>query len=819
MKVTRLVSVCLLLLLIFSICSGCVLQSPPAPSASPQPTETVPSPAAPSPSPTPEPPQPGLHTLRLAADALPRCWNVHSWESEADSLIWRLTVSPLVDLGLAPDGNGGTMNAWIFEMAESVEDITAAWPQSADWGISPEETGRVWRIRLRQGACWDDGKETPIDADAYLASMKLLLSREMMNYRASAFCEGPVAIAGANAYRFSGADYWEENALTGGGFACPPEEWTLDNAGRYRGADGTELCFSLRSPLRVWLDGSSLEDYYRAGYVTEDIYNRLLALGDEEGFVPVTPESEDLLYAFTGSDDWGRESREDLAYYTVCRRTWPETEWSRVGLLREDDHTLIYVCAESVGEFDFLFGLTNPWLVYEPAYESGKFTYEDRVYTGYATSPETTVSCGPYRLKEASPSRMLLERNDTWFGYRDGSAGGLYAADRIELRAARPAEAAELFSAGELDVYVPSSGAGIPEGTDSAVCWRDDAYTYRFFMATDPETLQRLQEAASTDSEKVNKTCLANAAFREALSWALDRSRFAALAEEPRRPALGLIGDLYYCSVEADLNSRYRDSVPGMAALSGAYSGGVGADADPLALRGFLRNCTGYDPSRARRLFQTACEQMLADGSWTDDMVIRLDCAVGTKVTEAQQRQNELLQQLLEEAAAGTDLEGRIFIRFCADPNRYAAVSSGSLEMGFGAWGGAAFDPFSLMQCYCDPVFNTVQEGCGFDPAARLLSLTVGGESLTATYTEWCRSILPGGSLAGDPARRLEVLAGLEEALLREHRMIVAAVGTQPVCFSGKVRPGSERYSILSGFGGIRSLRFLADDAEWAARG
>ena len=308
--------------------------------------------------------------------------NVHSWESEADSLLWRLTVSPLVDLGLASDGSGGAENAWIFEMAESVEDVTAEWPQAADWGVSPEETGRVWRIRLRQGACWDDEKQTPIDADAYLSSMKLLLSQEMMNYRASAFCEGPMAIAGANAYRYSGADYWEENALAEGGFASPPEEWTVDGDGRSRTADGTELCFALRAPLRVWLDGSSLEDYYRAGYVPENVYTGLLALGDEEGFVPVTTESADLLYSFTGSDDWGRETREDLAYYTVCRRTWPATDWSRVGLLREDAHTLIYVCAESIGRFDFLFGLTTPWLVYEPLYESEKFTYEDRVYTG-----------------------------------------------------------------------------------------------------------------------------------------------------------------------------------------------------------------------------------------------------------------------------------------------------------------------------------------------------------------------------------------------------------------------------------------------------
>ena len=35
---------------------------------------------------------------------------------------------------------------------------------------------------------------------------------------------------------------------------------------------------------------------------------------------------------------------------------------------------------------------------------------------------------------------------------------------------------------------------------------------------------------------------------------------------------------------------------------------------------------------------------------------------------------------------------------------------------------------------------------------------------------------------------------------------------------SPKVEPGSEDYSILSFFGGIRSLRYRYDDAQWAMR-
>ncbi|MBR2716544.1 MAG: hypothetical protein IKD79_02255 [Oscillospiraceae bacterium] len=816
----KLRSLCLCLLslcLVLILCPGCEERTEPA--VTPAAASAPPLPTAPPATPEPtEAPRADFHTLRLAADALPSCWNVHTWETETDSFLWSLTASPLVDIGLSADGRE---TVWVYQMAESVEDVTASWYDAWRWGISPDETGRVWRIRLNPLACWDDEAHTPITADSYLYSMRQCLSPEMDNYRAGYFCDGAAALLGARAYRRSGADIWEENALGSGDFTYPAEGWTYDEEGYCRAPDGTVLYFSLQQPLSVWLDGSSLEDYYRAGYVPEDTYSGLLRMADEDGFVPVTRRSSELLYSFTGSDAWGRETTADLAYYTAFRRTWPTVGWDSVGLLKEDDHTLIYICAESVDEFDFLFGLTTPWLVYEPLYEGGRFEYGGRSYTSYGTGPDTTVSCGPYRLSDMTDGSLTLERNESWIGYRDGSGDGFYETDRIVLEAAGRSEARRLFAGGDLDLLIPGEGESLPEGAEASVLYRDDAYTYRFFMVTDKAALARLQ-ASSGEGETVNKTCLANEAFREALSWALDRVRFAEAAGEAFRPALGLIGRLYCSGVESDLNSRYRDTVPAMTALCSAYGVNLSGVTNAEELRAAAEACTGYEPGRARRLFQTACDQMAEDGSWTEGMVVRLRCAVGSgELTEAQRRQNELLQQLLEEAAAGTDLQGKLFIEFCTLDNRYAAVAAGEIEMGYGAWGGAAFDPYGLMQCYCDPSFNTVQESCGFDPTSRLLTLMPdpGDEPITATYTEWCRSILPGGAFAGNEELRLNVLAGLESALLKERRFIVTSVGTQPVWLSAKVMPGSEDYSILSGFGGIRSLHYRYDDAEWAARG
>lgn len=807
----------ILALCLLAALPGCrLIQLPGLAEPSPSPAPPV----TPSPEPTPEPTEPpraGYHTLRLGSETAPACWNVHAWVSETDSFLWSLTVSPLVDIGLKETAEG-TETVWLYPMAESVEDVTAVWPDKAAWGIGEEETGRVWRIRLRSGACWDDEMATPITAEDYIYSMRQCLSPEMDNFRAEAFCQGPAALLGSQAYRRSGTESWEENAQASGVFRYPEEDWVEDGNGLLRGPDGTFLYFSLSQPLSVWLDGSSLEDYYRAGYVPEEIYASLLALADEGGFVPVTRESADLLYTFTGSDAWGRERREDLAYYTVYRSTWPETTWDGVGLLKEDEHTLLYLSQEHVSEFDLLFALTTPWLVYGPLYEQGRYSFDGKSYTDYCTSAETTVSCGPYRLVSMNEAGCVLERNDRWVGYRDEDAPGLYETDRIVLQNVSHSELRRLFAQGELDALVPARGETLPEGAEALTLCRDDAYTYRFFMVTDPAALHAL-EAAEDGDGKVNKVCLAYDAFRDALSFALDRARFAQAAGEPCRPALGLIGPLYYGDVEHDLNSRYRDTLPALSAICNAYGVNLSGVTDPAGLRDAALACTGYEPGKARRLFQVACDLMGEDGVWDEDMTVHLNCAVGSgELTPAQIAQNELMQQLLDEATNGTDLQGKLTITFCTRDNRYAAVASGEIEMGFGAWGGAPFDPYGLMQCYCDPAFNTVQERCGFDPTQRLLTLLPEGDAVTATYTEWCRSLLPGGDYAGEPYLRLQLLAGLETALLKERRFIVTGVGTQELYLSPKLLPGSEEYSILTGFGGIRSLHYRYDDAQWASR-
>lgn len=788
-----LISACCLL-----FCTGCIDYRTPA---SEQPVSSK-APSHRASEPTPDPAsllQSGCYTLNLALDTLPLCWNPHMWESRSDALLWSATVSPLMDLSFETGKNGMEQAVWLYELADSVKDVTAEFADAEAWGITADETGRVWRIRLNENACWDDDAHTPITADSYIYSMKNLLDPQMQNYRSSAFRSGRAALLGAEAYYHAGSDGWQEND-TGLGAVYPYSDWVFAEDGICTASDGTALYFSLKQPLSYWLEGHSFADYVQAGFVPEELYNELSRLADEDGYVPVTAESADLLYSFTGSEDWSAETRDQLASYTVFRRSWPQTDWETVGFLKEDEYTLLYITAESTSEFDLLYLLTTPFLVYEPLYEAGKFTYEGRLYTDYGSSAETIVSCGPYTLKSIEGTLFTLERNESWFGYTDGKHRDQYQTDRILLRIQSADKAAERFAAGEVDI--------LPD-TRNGNLMLEDGFVYHFFLVTERELLTELQEQAGGLS---NKTCLANAAFRRGFSLALDRAAFAA-ADECCQPALGLIGSTSYDSVEQ--LSRYRGTEAAMRAVCNAYGSDIAASGSVTAA---YRSCTGQNLSLAKHLFALAYEQMTADGSWQEGMTVSLNCAVcESELTDALRRQNEMIQQNLNEAVQGTGFEGKLTITFCPLENRYDAVTAGEIEMGFGAWGAAAFDPYSLLRCFCDPSYASIHEYHGFKPDSRLMTVLIDGELETRTFTEWCTMIQNGGKYALDPDFRRSLLSRLEEALLMEYRSIPVCEYGSMAMTSEKLLPGTVEYDILYGFGGLRCLRYAYDDAQWAA--
>ncbi len=761
------------------------------------------------------------YTLNEALGAMPDNWSVHSWETNADSYVFTYTETPLVDIGYVCDEEGNENFQWVLEMAESIEDVTATWEGAADWGIDPSETGRVWRIKLNPNAVWGDEARTPINADTYIYSMQQCLSPEMKNYRANSYYQGESEIIGAYNYYYSGSVNWVENVNANGDMTYAYADWTLGEDGQYYSADGAALYFNLYSPIAYWMSGYSLKEYYEYGYVFEEVYTGLDALANEEGYVPVTDETIALLYTFTGSADWGFEAQEDLANYVSYQRAFDVVGWDTVGLLKEDEYTILYLCANPISQFYFYTALTTPWLVYEPLYEAGKSTEGGLVTTNYGTSLDTYMSYGPYYLASfETDKQMVFEKNDAWYGYTDGKHEGQYQTTRIvtDIVVDHDTEL-QLFNSGKLD--------SIELTTDDMDTYRfsdnllktDETYTYRFFIATDYDNLVELQKAASSDSKKVNKVCLSYSDFRQAMAYSLNRDDFVLKGTAGSKAALGVLNSLYYYNIEFDSESIYRNTDQAKAGICAAYGVTYGEGGQYATLDEAYAACTGYDVDLARALFQSAYDQMVAAGDWTDDMVIEIDCAVTpAEITASLATQNQLIQSYLDDATAGTGFEGKVTLTYTTNADRYGAVMNGEVEMGYGAWGGAAFYPFSMMQCYCDPDYTEIQELCGFDPTTETATLIVFGEEVTKTYTDWSRSIIVGGEYdLIDIEEKLSILAQIEQALIQEWNFIVLCSLTSVSMYSYQVEYATTNYNIMYGYGGVRHMTYNYSDAEWEA--
>ena len=154
----------------------------------------------------------GEYTYRAYTSALGTNWNPHTWETSADRDIMEYLTSPLVDV-LPLDTDEGSYQ-WSFEMARSVEDITAHshelllhYGVTIPEGMNPDDvdSGFVFEITLREGLKYEDGSE--ILADDFVRSMELLLEPGMKNGRANTYISGESAIAGARGYFNGESDF------------------------------------------------------------------------------------------------------------------------------------------------------------------------------------------------------------------------------------------------------------------------------------------------------------------------------------------------------------------------------------------------------------------------------------------------------------------------------------------------------------------------------------------------------------------------------------------------------------------------------------
>lgn len=707
------------------------------------------------------------------SDAASSTWSPTDWETNDEASVLSFVTMGLYDFWIGDDGTGYKV---VPEMAaEMPVDVTAEFAGNEVYGVPADAAeGYAWRIALNPDACWEDG--TPITSADYVYSMQQFLNPDMANYRASSYYTGQLTIANAYGYYNSNnAGQIGYSASLGSlGFATVEDAqaagytefgvdlanfWGISEAGTVSITDETEY----RDPA---IEEGQAEDYVSGKY----IYDTYLAAG-----APYADLAID--YVYVGEEIVG-------------------ATWDQVGLIADDDYTITLVLASPISEFYLGYNLSSSWLVHEETYEANKQQTGDLIKSAYGTSVETTVSHGPYKIVEFQADKyMKLTKNENWYGYTDGKHEGQFQTTDIYIQYIdEHTTEMSLFLQGELTTVGLDSTDIETYGNSDYLYYEPQTYTSKFSFNSDYDML------AQKDGNGVNHSILSLTDFRKAISYCLDRDAFCASCTAGHEAGFGLLN--YNYTAIPETGELYRDFDAAKQALCNVY------DADDV------NDITGYDKDMASQLFQAAYDEAIKSGIMSEGDRVEIDFHLyGTD--EGYVRIVNFLQESIDAATVGTSLEGKVTVNHVGDENYYDNMKAGTVDAAITTWGGASMDPYSMMECYCDP--DTLNE-VSFDPMTETWTINVNGEDITKTFNEWYLALCDGEYKTADYETKIQVLAGMEEGLLETYIMIPVYYRNASVLFSQRTILGSETYlNTLLGFGGIRYMTYTMNDEEWAA--
>lgn len=789
----------------------------------------------------------GDYTFQDAVVQMTTNWNPHTYQTEDDNYLTEFIRTGLYGFvfndELHPvEGKDPYAGYKIIpEMAASepvdvTEQVKAEHPE---FGIPESATdGYAYTIDLNPNAVWEDG--TPINADTYVYSMQQLLDSKLLNYRAADYYTGSFVIAGAEGYANSGNSIMKALSSDGESLEFEFADLVKGEDGTYTTPDGAAAYFGLNEGY-AWMGGDSLADYYGAGYVPEEVWSVLSATANEDGFTPVTDETIEALYTFTGSDVFGNETRDMLGYYVSYEMTYPEVDFSTVGLYKSGDYQITLVLGKALKGFNLLYNLTSNWIVYEDLYESCKKFDGDAYSTTYNTSVETTMSYGPYKLVSYQQDKALrLERNENWYGYTDGQhiyvdpTDGLtypmYQTTAIECEAVAEAATQKLmFLKGELMSY------GL-QAEDFAT-YRNSEYAYAtpqetlfFFIFNGYKDAIDSREASDGfDQTKNDLQTMTLKSFRQAVAVTYDKELFASTISPARSGGYGLIGNSYI--YDPDTGARYRDTDQAKQALCDFYSVDVSAYS---SLDEAVASITGYDPETAKELYTQAFNEAIEAGYITDtdadgisDQTINIEYCM-SEDSDFMTKTIDYLNEKMAEVTVGTPFEGKIvFVKSAPYGNDWSnKIRAGLADTVLAGWSGSALDPFGLSDLYVNP--SKQYDANWFDATTVDMTLDVNGESVTLNLKEWSDALngimvtVDGkdynfGEGMVDIDTRLSILAGIEGAVLQTYDYIPMLQNASMALLSQQVYYVVEEYNPIMGRGGIAYMKYNYDDTEWAA--
>lgn len=805
-------------------------------------------------------PEADTYTYQDSVSVMATNWNPHTYQTADDAYpvdTARIRIG-LYDLifndELHPVEGKEPFTGYVVlpEMAASLpvdvtEQVKAEHPE---FGIPEDMTsGYAYTIDLNPDACWEDG--TPINADTYVYSMQKLLDPKLLNYRATDYYAQNFSIAGAEEYANAGRTVDLDNYAMSG---YTLEDLTLGEDGQYVSPEGSPMFVGVNFDLS-WTaqSGGTLQELvegYGDQYFNMERWEELVALADENGLAPLTEDSYAMLVSVISTDAW-MEDESNAPCYFVERKTYPEVDYSTVGLYKSGDYQITLVLDKALAGFNLYYSLTSNWIVKEDLYESclTSSTGADGVEvwsSTYNTSVETTSSYGPYKLVEFQTDKfMRYEKNENWYGWtdgkheyvdpNDGQTYPMYQTTAIECEVVEEAATRKLmFLRGEL------MGYGL--GSEDFDTYRSSEYCYAtpvetiFFLILNGylEAIQSREAAADFDKTQYDLETMTVLEFRKAVALTYDKDLFAATVSPARSGAYGIIGNAYVWDVET--GALYRDTDQAKQALCNAYSVDV---SEYASLDEAAASITGYDPEQAKVFYGEAFTKALEAGYITDedgdgisDQTVRIEYCISVD-NDFMTQTIDYLNEKMAEVTAGTPFEGKVqFVKSAPYGNDWSnKIRDGLSDTVLGGWQGSALNPFSLTDQYTNPQY--MYDANWFDATTvdMTLELTVDGEarSITMNLREWSDALNGAAVTAedgntynfgdgmADQQDRLTILAAIETQILGTYNYLPMLQDGSMALLSQQVYYVVEEYNPILGRGGIQYLRYNYDDAEWAA--
>ena len=528
------------------------------------------------------------YTYDVAVTSFPTTWNPSTYQTATDGDLMGYLNDGFYNFDYNETMDGYRIIPWAavdFPVDVTDQYIGDKWGITefvySDEGEVTEEktTGRAWKLTIRDDLKWEDG--TPIKAENFVNSAKLLLNPKAQNYRADSLYSSSLRITNAEGYAKQGvpADTSYRDLMV---------------------LDGIE-------DVDAWLESKGdTKGYVNWGYSFGDTYDfetKAWTGAAEDAYVE-SPLTIKELYEFytTGAGGeyitWADEpTRKDWALDELkAKYTWPETAWEDVGYFADGEYDIVMILDKPLTGFNLHYALTSAWLVNEELYNSLS-TETDGVFTNtYGTSVETTKSWGTFKLTGFQSDKLYtVERNDNWFGFNMPENEGRYQTNRINTNLVmEPSTRLEMFLNGQLDVFGLSKDYIEEYGTSDFTYYTEGDSVFAMVFNPNFSALEANQKAAG---ENVNKTIITLKDFRVAMSLGMNRAEFLLAADPVSQPALAIYSSQIVADPENGIFYRNTDVAKQVVVdfwgLTDDNSWIRGAD--PLLFRGDLSKKPAFD--------------------------------------------------------------------------------------------------------------------------------------------------------------------------------------------------------------------------------